>query len=277
VSDPLRERLGVERVGTGRWELDAAPHLCAGDASLFGGVLAGAVACAATEDVPDAELRLMHIRFLAPTRRGERVVLEGDRTETGRSAMDFHFLCRGRDGPVARASAHLAVARPHAWQRPPRDREPPRVPAADECPPRRYRWPDPASIMSWLDVRIARAPDPGGTSAALWVRLIGIDDPTPGSLSLIADHFAYVVGAVAGPAFVPRTIEHTLRFCAPGHGTWVLVEVDVSCGSGAMTHGRAQLWSCEGDLLALAEQSLTLVRSDGSNPSFRAASSEGSR
>jgi acyl-CoA thioesterase len=211
--------------------------------------------------------------FLAATRVGDELMLASRSRGSGRSVTTREIDVTVAERVVAVASCTLVT---------PSSRVAPVEPTGDmiapvrsgaqapsDCPSRPYQWPDPASISSWLDVRLADGAADRGLAdgrALLWVRVDGVPEQDGPVLALAADHVAFVGGMMLSAGFGMRTVHQTVRFRAgPRDATeWVLVEVAVDAVDGHVAHGRTRMWTQAGRLLALGEQTLLVTAHDRS-------------
>jgi acyl-CoA thioesterase len=256
--------LALEDLGEGRSRLPVVARLCAGDGRIFGGVLAAAAGAAAARATPDRAMALLSTEFLAPASVGDELTLE-QRTRSSRRIMTTsEIVCSAPDRIVCVASC-IQVE-------PPSERKneftapAPHVPAPSQCPPRTYRWPDPASISSWLEVRVAREAY-GQGRALLWIRLHGIEHQRGPVLAIASDHVAFVAGMMLGTGVRMWTVEQSVRFCAATgeQSEWVLVEVVLDAIDERVVHGQARTWTADGCLTALSQQTLLITAGRG-NP-----------
>ncbi len=142
-----------------------------------------------------------------------------------------------------------------------------------DCPPRPPRVEDERSIMTRLDMRLAKGsqwdeldgnPQPDGRSA-LWVRLPD-DDGSPlelsaATLAILGDYVPFGISQSQGIWWPSNSLDNTIRVVSLEETEWVLVDVRVEGIHGGFGHGTVYLWSRAGTLLAAASQS-ALLRSD---------------
>jgi acyl-CoA thioesterase len=247
-----------------QWALPVTARLCAGDGRIFGGVLTAAAAAVATLVTSKRALAVLSIDFLAAARVGDELVLAPRSHSSGRSVTTSEIVVTAAERVVAVASCAMVspsgTAAPVESSRSVHAHAPSEVPAPTDCPLRLYRWPDPASISSWLEVRIA-ADEFAEGRGLLWVRLDGVERQDGSLLALAADHVAFVGGTMLGANFVLRTMQQSIRFRAARHEAteWVLVEVAVDALDDRVAHGGTRLWTQDGRLLALSEQTLLVT------------------
>jgi acyl-CoA thioesterase len=250
--------LTLEDLGEGRSRLPVTARLCAGDGRIFGGVLAAAAGAAAARATPDRTLALLSTEFLARASVGDELTFEQRTRSSRRTMTTSEIVCSAPDRIVCVSSCVQVEApseRKNEFGAPA-----PQVPAPSQCPSRTYRWPDPASISSWLEVRVAREAYTEGR-ALLWVRLHGIEHQRGPVLAIASDHVAFVAGMMLGTGARMWTVEQSVRFCAATgeQSEWVLVEVVLDAIDERVVHGQARTWTADGCLTALSQQTLLVT------------------
>lgn len=145
--------------------------------------------------------------------------------------------------------------------------QPLEVPAPEDCDPRPLRIPGEESIMSRLELRLARArawgdlvsnPAPGGRSA-LWARIPDLLDPSAASLAILGDYVPFGIGQALGAFAGGNSLDNTLRVIRIVPTEWVLLDIQVDGIHHGFGHGTVRLYAADGTLMATASQS-TIVR-----------------
>ena len=146
----------------------------------------------------------------------------------------------------------------------------PDLPPPHSCPGRSTRTEDERSIMTRLDMRLAKGhqwddleghPVTDGRSA-MWVRLPD-DDGSPlevsaAALAILGDYVPLGIAQSQGTWWPSNSLDNTIRIVSLEATEWVLVDVRVEGVSGGFGHGTVYLWSESGVLLAAASQSALL-------------------
>ena len=152
----------------------------------------------------------------------------------------------------------------------------PDLPGPQDCPRRPAREEDEQSIMTRLDLRLAKGrqwddldghPVDDGHSA-MWVRL-----PFPGpdgdadsmevsaaALAILGDYVPFGISQSQGYWWPSNSLDNTIRVVTLVPTDWVLVDVRVEGIADGFGHGTVYLWAADGTLLATASQS-ALIRS----------------
>lgn len=146
----------------------------------------------------------------------------------------------------------------------------PDLPAPAECPMRPARAEDERSIMTRLDMRLAKGqqwddleghPVTDGRSA-LWVRLPDDDGsrlaPSAAALAILGDYVPFGISQSQGTWWPSNSLDNTIRIVSLADTEWVLVDVRVEGLDSGFGHGTVYLWSEAGVLLATASQSALL-------------------
>jgi acyl-CoA thioesterase len=250
--------LGIDLTDAARARVRVEPGLCAGDGRIFGGVLAASAGAIAARAVPDQPIVMLATQFLGAAGIGDELVLEHRTQEVRRMLTTSEIIGTVDDRAVYRASCIQVQppSLPLTAMGPPM----PDVASPSECPPRGYRWPDPVSISSWLDVRVAHlvASERRGR---LWVRLDGVKQQRGAILAIAADHVAFVAQTMLEGDIRMLTLEQTLRLC-PSHDVaaeWVLVEITLDAIDERVLHGNVLVWHAGGEIAALSQQTLLVT------------------
>lgn len=146
----------------------------------------------------------------------------------------------------------------------------PDLPPPEDCPRRPAREEDERSIMTRLDMRLAKGrqwddldgnPVSDGRSA-LWVRLPNDDgsrlEVSAAALAILGDYVPFGMAQSQGTWWPSNSLDNTIRVVSLAETEWVLVDVRVEGVDSGFGHGTVYLWSETGVLLATASQSALL-------------------
>ncbi|MCB0972051.1 MAG: thioesterase family protein [Acidimicrobiales bacterium] len=246
-----------------RWVLPVTPGLSTGGGFLFGGCGLGA-AIEAMERTTGRPLVWATAQYLSYATPGSTV------------DVDVTVAVEGRQSSQARAVGHVAdreiftVNAALGARDLPVDQTfvaPLDVPPPDECDPRPLRVPGEESIMSRLDLRLARArswedlrgnPAEGGRSA-LWARIPDLLEPSPATLAILGDYVPFGIGQALGAFAGGNSLDNTLRVVRMVPTEWILLDIAVDGIANGFGHGTVHLYAQDGTLMATASQS-TIVR-----------------
>lgn len=90
---------------------------------------------------------------------------------------------------------------------------------------------------------------------ALWCRIVGDTVGTAASQGFVADFGPLAVCAALGVAPGGTSLDNTLRIVDTRPTDWVLVEVEADGFARSVGHSTARLWSEDGRLMSIAQQS----------------------
>lgn len=253
----LREFLGLEPGSADdRWRLPVSDGICGGRGSLYGGCGLAAVIEAAEGTVakPTAWASVqfaggatspdvidLEVRVLAAGRRMSQVQVTG--SVEGRLFL-LGLVALGRREPVAEGS----------WE------TMPAVPTPADCPPRKLANEERrGGLRPRIDERTATTGDDGFLAAhdgrsALWATLPGGVPPLASALAVLADDVSAGVAAALGDDVRARSIDNSIRIVRPRACEWVLADIKIHAVDDGLGHGTVNLWSDEGNLLAVSGQ-----------------------
>lgn len=252
----MLEFLGLTRTeASGIWHLPVTRAICGGRDAIYGGAaLAAALEVAERESGRPTVWTACH--FLRPALVDATVTLQwvsgavGGRVTHGRvigSANDEELFCvmvslGNRPHPARGVACRM-----------------PEVPDPEDCPPRYIRD---GFLGGIREVMLERAvtDDPTGVMhstdgrAAVWITLPGGIPGTASAMALIGDEVSTGTSAVVHPDAQAPSIDNTLRILTPKATEWVLADIEVRAMDRGFAHGLVNLWSQDGRLLAIAEQ-----------------------
>jgi acyl-CoA thioesterase II len=268
--------LGLEIGDDGRGSFELTRALSRLDGRLYGGV-ALAVGVVLGEVATDRPAVWCTVQFVSgKTTVGDRIDTRTEVLALGRRTAQVRVRAFVDDTEVFCSLG--ATGRLDADKLTGTYRTMPRVLPVDECPPFRFgleRIPSTAggkelaererTGMQLQELRIA-APEDGYEGppgqVLFWARL-GERRVTPAVLGYLADLAPMAIAKAAGRIGGGTSLDNTIRFSAVAADTdWVLAELDPHLAAGGYGHGSAHLWSPDGDLLATASQTATMMLFD---------------
>lgn len=120
----------------------------------------------------------------------------------------------------------------------------------------------PTSFFDFFERRIALGKfaqgafgEPQTDGLAMWVRLLGEQTGSPATQGFVADIGPLAVCAALGLMPGGTSLDNTIRVVDPRPSEWVLLEVQADGFHRSVGHSTARLWSDDGRLLGLAQQS----------------------
>jgi acyl-CoA thioesterase II len=246
-----------------RWHLPVTTGLSTGGGFLFGGCGLGA-AIAALEGTTERPLVWATAQYLSYAEPGSVVDIDVTVAVAGRQSSQARAVGHVADREIFTVNAALGKRPLNIDQTlvTPLD-----VPAPEACDPRPLRVPGEESIMSRLDLRLARArswedlrgnPAPGGRSA-LWARIPDLLEPSAAALAILGDYVPFGIGQALGAFAGGNSLDNTLRIVRIVPTEWILLDIQVDGIANGFGHGTVHLYAQDGTLMATASQS-TIVR-----------------
>ncbi len=265
-----REFLGLQPThNPHRWWLEVVPGVCTDDLFLFGGCGLGA-AIEALERTTGRPVVWAAAQYLSFARPPEILDVDVTVAVSGHQTTQARAVGHVGDREILTVNAALG-ARPlaHAGQ----FVRMPDVPTPDDSPPRvrpvrPVRGDD--SLAQRLEMRLAVGRDfldyDGTRSdghAALWARVPERLGMSAATLAILGDYVPFGVGQAFGEYIGGNSLDNTLRVCSLVATEWVLIDVQIHAVERGFGHGRVNLWSEDGTLLAAAAQSCIVREWDG--------------
>jgi acyl-CoA thioesterase len=268
--------------GPGRYSFEVANHLARLDGRLYGGT-AIAVSIVVAEHVSDRTALWMTTQFVATAPANAQISVVAEVLAAGRRTNQVRVT--GTDEHGATMFASLGATGHH---RP--DgltgvfESAPTVTGPDDSEP----WASPfvgmvrnagieaempampsdlgfSSVIEFREPAIRTHPDPGPGRVCLWVRRRDRTPATPALVAYMADmvplSVAHACGVVAGGV----SLDNSIRLGAFESTEWLLVDLRPHMAVGDYGHGAAHIWSENGQLLATASQSASMLHFDLSN------------
>jgi acyl-CoA thioesterase len=247
-----------------RWFLPLSDAVCVGppgNSFMYGGIgLASAIA--AMERTCERPVVWATAQYLSYARPGSVVDLDVWVPVAGKYNSQARVIGHVGDQEIFTVNAALG-ARPspvsHQWV------TMPDMPPPEDCE-RSMLWGDQGTnLNSRLDVRMAKGrygegPRDGTLSAdgrlVMWIRTIE-DFPIDSSvLAVFADYVPSGVGAALGRNGGGNSLDNTLRIVRIVPTRWVLADIMIQGIHGGFAHGDMRLFSEDGQLMAMASQSV---------------------
>lgn len=248
------------------FRLDAIPELCTPFGFLYGGSGIAASA-AASERATGRPLQWITTQFLGSPAPGDVIDLHVNVAVTGRASSQTQ-VSGSVDGALMFTSLCAHNVRP-AGDEFAFDEMPDVAPPGD-CPEFDEPFHDdpPSSFFSTLERRVAagtiRFDVPLGDGQvqpgliAMWCRLIDTQIGSAATQSFVADLGPLAVCARLGRPLGGTSLDNTIRIVDPTPSDWVLLELEADGLHRSVGHSTVKIWSQDGRLLGLAQQSAIL-------------------
>jgi acyl-CoA thioesterase len=94
-------------------------------------------------------------------------------------------------------------------------------------------------------------------------------DMSGAALAVLGDFVPWGIGQALGLGVGGNSLDNTLRVVETRPADWVLLDIAVHGVGGGYGHGRLHLWAPDGDLLAMASQSVIVRSWDDAPPSHQ--------
>lgn len=235
--------------------LSIGDELCGAGGWLFGGWALGLLSDA-VQRVSNRRLQDLSVSFLRPVARGQRLRVRCTLLAKGRALSHYGVEALGDDGRPVLSGMAVVGAAPSAPEQV--ASAPPAAPA-EECPERPYLVPPGTGVATLLDVRIAEERLTAGIASTmlLWGRL-RCDVPEAVRIAVLSDHVPYLLRRSLPALTRASTVTSNLRMTGATASDWVLFDVSLSAVGDRTALGRSSMWSADGRLVALAEQTARL-------------------
>lgn len=118
------------------------------------------------------------------------------------------------------------------------------------------------SVIELHDPEVLSHPDPGPGRVCTWVRRKDREPVTPAMVAYMADMVPLSVAHASGVVAGGISLDNSIRVGSPAPTEWLLLDLRPHMVSGDYGHGSVHAWSPEGNLLATASQSASMMRFD---------------
>ncbi|MFK8026157.1 MAG: acyl-CoA thioesterase [Ilumatobacter sp.] len=242
------------------FELEATDDLCTPFGFMYGGT-GIAASVEASERATGRPLQWITTQFAGSPSPGDRVRFEVDVAVTGRASSQTRITGMvGNEVVLASLAAHNV--------RPAGDETsfgaPPEVPDPDDCPDvvELFERPVAGSFFDHFERRVASGAVghaatgfPQQAPLVLWCRMTSGSIDSAAVQAFVADLGPMAVCAALGVAPGGTSLDNTVRVVDTRPTEWVKVEIVADGFSRSVGHSTARLWSSDGRLLAIAQQS----------------------
>jgi len=256
VTTDMQDFLGIEPTERAeQWKLPVRLDICGGRDSIYGGCgLAAAIEAA--ESVTGRPLAWASCQFLRPAHAGQTIDLDVQIKAEGRAVSHGRVIATVDGQEVFATMVSLGerdFPAKGVWQ------EMPNVIAPEQCPPRYIRAENKGGLREQIEER-AVTTDPSGIirsedgRSAVWARLPGGLPAAASALAVLGDAVSTGLSAVLDPDAQAPSIDNTIRVVAPKACDWILSDVEIRAVGRGLAHGVINMWSPDGDLLAVTAQ-----------------------
>lgn len=256
-TSPVLDFLKMKPAGDpARWQLEVWDGICGGRGNLYGGCGLAAVIEAA-EGLSAKPAAWATCQFVGGARSPEVIELVAEELVAGRRMSQLRVTGRV-DGEVM-LTGLVATGRREAvaegsWE------EMPDVPPPSECTTRKLANEERrGGLRPRIDERTATLADDGFMAAgngrsALWATMPGGVPARASALAVVGDDVSAGVAAAVVDDVRARSIDNSIRIVNPAETPWVLADIRIHAVADGLGHGTVNLWSQEGQLLAIAGQ-----------------------
>ena len=235
------------------WTLQVTDSIAGATGTLHGGC-ALAAAAEALELTTGREIAYISGQFLSRAPVGSEVALEVEESAVGNRITQAAVTCRLGDVTVLRAAAALGGHELDV------DRQwltPPSVPSPEACPRRGPTSLSGRSFNDFADIRVA-AQQPGDKVVCYWAQLEGTLASTRQGLIALADLLPSGMRVSLDAGFRGSSLDHSVRLVASEQTEWVLLCIESAAVRHSVGHGNVEIYSQNGNLLALGSQSFAI-------------------
>lgn len=275
--DDGRHRLAGEPAATAHYAFEVVEHLCRIDGLLYGGAAIGTSMTVAAALTGRPTL-WMTTQFVSSVTRGAQVAVEVEVLAAGRRTSQVRVTGTAPDGSVVFAS--LGATGAHKTNgltgnfdaaplvSPPGESSPlgnPFSRMADAAGIELPHLPEPRGFATAVESRqptLSSHPDPGAGRECLWLRRRDGGPLTPAVVAYLADLVPSSVARAAGRLGGGTSLDNTFRVGTWIDTEWVLLDFRPHFAVGGYGSGTALLWTEDGELLATAAQTASMVLFD---------------
>lgn len=252
--------LGLEDLGGGRMRFEVTSALARPDRRLYGGAaVALSVAAAAARTGRDPVW--MTTQFVSTTTLGSPVDLFVDLLAEGRRSTQVRVTATADSGVVFASLGACGVLRDEAMagtfeQRPevtPPEEGDAGFTARDQL---EVGW---HTVTEVRTAEILDHPDEGPGRLCLWLRRRDRGPVTPALSAYLADLIPLSITRGCGKLGAGTSLDNTIRIGAAAETEWILLDMRPNLAVGGYGHGVANVWTEDGQLLAVASQTASLL------------------
>lgn len=257
-----------------RWSLTVEKKLCTGAAErqfLFGGV-GMAASIEAMERVCQRPVIWATAQYLSFVHPGTTVDLDVQVPVIGRMTTQANVLLHVGDQSIITVQAALGAREDRAgdqWV------AMPKVAPPEDCRPANYWRGDGTGLNARFEIRVAEGRfhgDPlirgrGDGRLVFWLRSREGCLADARLLAIAADYVASAIASATGLHAGGNSLDNTIRYGRITPCEWILCDVQLDMLVHGLVHGRMNLLSPDGVLMAAASQSMIMrVHSSASDP-----------
>jgi len=255
--------LGLEDLGGGRFSFDVSSALARPDERLYGGAaVALSVAAASARTGRDAVW--MTTQFVSTAMLGAPVQLFVDVLAEGRRTSQVRVTATTDTGVVFASLGACGVLRSEAMtgtfeHRPlvtPPDDGQVGFGARSELD---VGW---HTVTEVRTAEILDHPDEGPGRLCLWLRRRDRGPVTPAVSAYLADLIPLSVARGCEVTGAGTSLDNTIRIGAAAETEWILLDMRPNLAVGGYGHGVANVWTEDGQLLAVASQTASMIALD---------------
>lgn len=263
----------------GRYRFTVEKHLARLDGKLYGGA-ALAASIAAAEALSLRKALWMTTQFVATAPAGAQISVFAEVLAGGRRTSQMRVTGADDNGKVMFASlgatgSHRPDGLNGVFE------NPPTVTPPEECESwsnpfaglarfaapgfKAPKFPDDAGFSTVMELRhpeIVEHPDPGPGRVCIWMRRTDGQAISPAVAAFMADmvplSIAHGCQVIAGGT----SLDNTIRIGSFVESEWILLDLRAHLVADGYGHGAAHIWSREGDLMATASQTASMIRFD---------------
>ena len=255
--------LGLDDVGGGRFRFDVSSPLARADERLYGGAaVALSVAAAASRTGRDPVW--MTTQFVSTATLGAPVELFVDVLAEGRRTSQVRVTATTDTGVVFASLGACGVIRSEAMTGTFEHRPLVTPPEAGEAGFASRSDLD----VGWhtaTEVRTAEIldhPDEGPGRLCLWLRRRDGGPVTPAISAYLADLIPLSIARGCEVLGAGTSLDNTIRIGAAAETEWILLDMRPNLAIGGYGHGVANVWTEDGQLLAVASQTASMMALD---------------
>lgn len=252
--------LGLHDLGSGRMHFEVTSPLARADERLYGGA-AVALSVAAAAMVTGRDTLWITTQFVSTAMMGTTVALEAEVLAEGRRTSQVRVTATTDDGVVFASLGACGHLRPDGMA------------GTFEQAPRVTR-PEDGEVgfaasseldVGWhtaAEVRLAEIldhPDEGPGRLCLWLRRQDRGPVTPAIAGYLADLVPLSIARGCGVLGAGTSLDNTLRIGAAADTEWILLDLRPNLAVGGYGHGVANVWTEDGQLLAVASQTASMM------------------